>query len=249
MIRQQPLDLLRDRDGKPYAFLVTHTDLTERKLLEAKFLRAQRLESVGALASGIAHDLNNVFTPIMMTAQLLGDPLDRTTRNNMLGVLLTSARRGSEMVKQVLTFARGDESGSVPRPGQHLLKELEQMMRDTLPAEHRIERNIPSDLHLVRGDATQLYQVFLNLCVNARDAMPSGGVLRLEAANVDVEASGDKKSRPARLHNRFRHRHRHDAGSAEENLRAVLHHQRRWQRHRSWPVHGDDAGQGPRGFY
>jgi PAS domain S-box-containing protein len=185
--------LLRDRDGKPYAFLVANTDLTDQKLLEAKFLRAQRLESVGALASGIAHDLNNVFTPIMMTAQLLGDPLDDATRKNMLGVLLTSARRGSEMVKQVLTFARGADGEAGFVQIRHLLKELEQLMRDTLPPGIQVDRNIASDLLLVRGDATQLYQVFLNLCVNARDAMPSGGTLRLEAANVHLDPDNSTK--------------------------------------------------------
>jgi PAS domain S-box-containing protein len=184
--------LLKDRAGKPYAFLVSNTDLTERKLLEAKFLRAQRLESVGALASGIAHDLNNVFTPIMMTAQLLGDPLDDATRANMLGVLLTSARRGSEMVKQVLSFARGDESGPACVQVKHLLKEVDQMMRDTIPPNIRIERSIPNDLLLVHGEATQLYQVLMNLCVNARDAMPNGGTLSLQAENTELTGEGSE---------------------------------------------------------
>jgi len=184
--------LLRDRGGKPYAFLVANTDLTERRLLEAKFLRAQRLESVGALASGIAHDLNNVFTPIMMTAQLLNDPLDEATRANMLGVLLNSARRGAEMVKQVLSFTRGNEGGPAHVQVKHLLKELEQMMRDTFPHNIRIEKNIPPDLAIVCGDSTQLYQVFMNLCINARDAMPKGGVLAMEAANVFLPAAKDE---------------------------------------------------------
>jgi PAS domain S-box-containing protein len=187
--------LLRDQDGRPHAFLVTHTDLTERKLLEAKFLRAQRLESVGALASGIAHDLNNIFTPILMSAQLLGNNLDDATRANMLGILNTSARRGSEMVKQVLTFARGSETGPCLVQLKHLLNELEKMMRDTFPRNIRIEKMLKPDIWLVRGDATQLYQVLINLCVNARDAMPNGGVLRMEASNVELTPSGDGNDR------------------------------------------------------
>ncbi len=179
--------VLRDDHGKPYAFLVAHTDLTERKLLEAKFLRAQRLESLGALASGIAHDLNNVFTPILMSAQLLGDKLDDATRANMLGILTTSARRGSEMVKQVLSFTRGLEGGPGLVQVKHLLGEMEQMMRDTFPRNIRIQKNVPSDLLLVRGDATQLYQVLMNLCINARDAMPGGGLLQLEARNLELD--------------------------------------------------------------
>ena len=105
--------LLCDRDGKPYAFLVAHTDLTEQKALQEKFLRGQRLDSLGALASGIAHDLNDVFTPILMSAQLLGEELDVPTRANMLRVLTVSAQRGSDMVKQVLTFTRGQEGRPV----------------------------------------------------------------------------------------------------------------------------------------
>jgi PAS domain S-box-containing protein len=189
--------VLRDRDEKPYAFLVAHTDLTESKLLEAKFFRAQRLESVGALASGIAHDLNNVFTPILMSAQLLSDPLDDTTRTKMLEVLINSARRGSEMVKQVLTFGRGLETGPSLVQVKHLLAELEPMLRDTFPRNIKIERIVPANLQLVRGDATQLYQVLMNLCINARDAMPEGGTLRVEAANVELDGTGrDAKQGP-----------------------------------------------------
>lgn len=187
--------LLRDGDGKPHSFLVTHTNLTEQKLLEAKFLRAQRLESVGALASGIAHDLNNVFTPILMSAQLLGGELDTTTRANMVGILNNAARRGSEMVKQVLSFARGSGEGSGLVHLKHLIDELEAMVRDTFPPGIRIEKNIAPDLQLVRGDATQLYQVLMNLCVNARDAMPNGGVLRLEAKNLELDPAVDGASR------------------------------------------------------
>jgi two-component system cell cycle sensor histidine kinase/response regulator CckA len=187
--------VLRDGDGKPHAFLVAHTDLTENKLLEAKFFRAQRLESVGALASGIAHDLNNVFTPILMSAQLLGDNLDEPTRANMLGVLLTSAQRGADMVKQVLTFARGLESGHGLVQVKHLLGEIEAIMRDTFPRNIRVERNIASGLLLVRGDSTQLYQVLMNLCINARDAMPDGGAIRLEANNIELDGSTPEEKR------------------------------------------------------
>ena len=183
--------LLRDPNGKPHALLVTHTNLTERKLLEEKFLRAQRLESVGALASGIAHDLNNVFTPILMSTQLLADPLDPATRANMLGILTTSARRGSEMVKQVLTFARGAESGQGIVQLKHLVGELETMMRDTFPPAIAIKKTVAADLWPVRGDPTQLYQVLINLCINARDAMPEGGALRIEAANAPNHHASD----------------------------------------------------------
>jgi len=178
--------LLRDHDGKPQAFLVAHTDLTERKLLEEKFFRAQRLENIGALASGIAHDLNNIFTPILLTSELLGNGLDASSRANMLDVLQTSARRGAEMVKQVLTFTRGIQGAVGNLQIRHLVREIEKMMRDTFPREISIRTGLSKNLLPVRGDATQLYQVFLNLCINARDAMPAGGVLAIEGKNVEL---------------------------------------------------------------
>jgi PAS domain S-box-containing protein len=191
--------VLRDRDGKPNAFLVAHTDLTERKLLEAKFLRAQRLESVGALASGIAHDLNNVFTPILMTSQLLSDPIDDEMRVRMLAILKTSARRGADMVKQVLTFTRGGDDSMGLLQVKHLIVEQAKMMRETFPHNVRIETSVPSDLWLVRADATQIYQILMNLCINARDAMPEGGLLRVEACNLELNpAPGDVNKKTPR---------------------------------------------------
>jgi two-component system, cell cycle sensor histidine kinase and response regulator CckA len=190
--------LLRDRDGKPHAFLVAHTDLSEAKLLEAKFFRAQRLESVGALASGIAHDLNNIFTPILGSSQLLSEPIDEKTRDRMLGILKTSALRGSEMVKQILTFARGLEGAPGLVQVKHLLVEVARMVRDTFPRNIRIQTNVTSNLWLVRGDATQLYQVLMNLCINSRDAMPVGGVLRLEANNLMLDPAAEGASPDSR---------------------------------------------------
>jgi PAS domain S-box-containing protein len=178
--------VLHDRAGKPRAFLVAHTDLTERKLLEEKFFRAQRMENIGALASGIAHDLNNVFTPILMAAQLLQREMDEAARANMIGLLQTSARRGSDMVKQVLTFTRGVNAGLGVVQVKHLVGELEKMMRDTFPPNIKIHTSVGHHLSPVRGDITQLYQILLNLCVNARDAMPGGGTLTIEGNNVDL---------------------------------------------------------------
>ena len=178
--------LLRDHDGKPRAFLVAHTDLTERKLLEEKFFRAQRLENIGALASGIAHDLNNVFTPILMTSELLANGIEESARGELLELLHASARRGSEMVKQVLTFTRGLPGGFGAVQLKHLVRELDKMMRDTFPRDLQIRTDIGRDLLPVRGDATQLYQVLMNLCVNARDAMPEGGKLQIEVKNTEL---------------------------------------------------------------
>jgi two-component system, cell cycle sensor histidine kinase and response regulator CckA len=164
-------------------------DITEKKQLEAQFLRAQRLESLGTLASGIAHDLNNVLTPILSVAQLLPlrlpDLEDRT--QNLLKILESSARRGADLIKQILSFAQGVEGKHVCIQPSHLLLEIHKIVEQILPKSIDLERDIPADLWTVSGDMTQLHQVMMNLCVNARDAMPQGGTISIQAANRSLD--------------------------------------------------------------
>jgi PAS domain S-box-containing protein len=167
--------------------LVVNTDISERKKIEAQFLRAQRLESVGALASGIAHDLNNVFTPLLMTAQLLGDDIQDPKIIQLADIIFASARRGSEMVKQVLHFVRGGEGERMPFRMEHLVKELVSLLRETFPKNIRLRNSYTADLWSVIGDATRLHQVLMNLSVNARDAMPDGGTLTVTLTNFTVD--------------------------------------------------------------
>ena len=168
--------------------LVVNTDISERKKIEAQFLRAQRLESVGALASGIAHDLNNVFTPLLMTAQLLGDDTKDPKINQLASIISTSAQRGSDMVKQVLMFVRGsNEDERQPFRLEHLVKELVNLLRETFPKSIRLRSTYTANLWSVIGDATKLHQVLMNLSVNARDAMPDGGTLTISLKNFTVD--------------------------------------------------------------
>ncbi len=179
--------LMRDTAGRPRAKLVLNTDITEKKKLEAQYLRAQRLESIGTLAGGIAHDLNNVLTPIVMAVDLLGPMLADPTGQGLLAMLRTSAERGAQMVKQVLSFARGVEGQRQPLGLEPLTAELGRLIRQTFPRSIEVRLNVPKDLWLVRADPTQIHQVLMNLCVNARDAMPEGGRLALTAANVTLD--------------------------------------------------------------
>ena len=176
--------VVRNAQEEPQAVFAINTDITEKKQLEAQFLRAQRLESIGALASGIAHDLNNVLAPIIMGAPLLKNMVKDETAHHLLKTMETSAQRGAAIVKQVLTFARGVEGERIPVQPRHLLQEMERLAEETFPKDIRVESDIAADLWPVLGDATQLHQALMNLCINARDAMPGGGVLTLEAANV-----------------------------------------------------------------
>ena len=178
------LTLVRNEQGQPQSVFAIDTDITEKKQFEAQFLRAQRLESIGALASGLAHDLNNVLAPIIMGAPLLQNMVKDQTAHHLLTTMESSAQRGADIVRQVLTFARGVEGERVPLQPRHLLSEMESLAEETFPKSIRIESDVAADLWPVLGNATHLQQALLNLCVNARDAMPGGGVLTLEAANI-----------------------------------------------------------------
>jgi PAS domain S-box-containing protein len=176
--------LLTDAGGRPKCTLVICTDVTEKKNLEAHLLRVQRLESIGLLAGGIAHDLNNVLAPILMAVDLL--QLNRGVPSSLVATLRSSAQRGTALVKQILTFARGGDDRAEPMHLRHLVGEVVQLAQQTFPRSITFSADVPPDLWLVQGDATQLHQVLMNLCVNARDAMPDGGDLRLSCRNVEV---------------------------------------------------------------
>jgi PAS domain S-box-containing protein len=184
--------LLRDGEGRPKSILAIDTDVTERKKLEQQFLRAQRMESIGTLAGGIAHDLNNVLAPILMSIELLRLENSATERNEVLDTIESSARRGADMVNQVLSFARGVEGRRVTLQVRHLIRDVAKIASETFPRNIEIRTHTPGDLEPVLGDPTQIHQVLLNLCVNARDAMPQGGVLTLSARNLvaDMQYAG-----------------------------------------------------------
>jgi two-component system, cell cycle sensor histidine kinase and response regulator CckA len=168
-------------------YIGTVTDITEKKQLEAQFLRTQRLESLGTLASGIAHDFNNILTPILAISQLLPMKLPNLDARdqNLLDILEDSARRGADLVKQILVFARGSEGKRLPLQISHLLSEVLQMVQQTFPKAIDIQLHLPADdLWSVSADSTQLHQVLMNLAVNARDAMPNGGLLSFSAKNI-----------------------------------------------------------------
>ncbi|MBV9388616.1 MAG: response regulator [Chroococcidiopsidaceae cyanobacterium CP_BM_ER_R8_30] len=174
--------LARDETGQPKFVLSVDTDITDKKHLEAQFYRAQRLESLGTLASGIAHDLNNVLTPILTIGQILrsSQPKLDARSEEMLQILESSARQGANMIKQILTFTRETDGERSPIQVAPLLQEVINIVQKTFPKSICIRQNIlDQSLGLVAADATYLHQVFMNLCVNARDAMPNGGILSL----------------------------------------------------------------------
>ncbi len=171
------------------ARLVLAKDLTERRQLEAKFLRAQRLESIGTLAGGIAHDLNNVLAPVMMSVDLLRAALREPSLREVLDALESSVRRGADMVRQILTFARGLDGRRVAVPVGRVVRDVQRLARETFAKNVTVTVSLAPGLWPVTADPTQLHQLLLNLCVNARDAMPEGGELTISAANVVLDAA------------------------------------------------------------
>lgn len=172
-------------EGTPQ-ILSLYTDITERKQLERQLLRAQRMESIGTLAGGIAHDLNNVLAPISMSIDLLRSYVSEPRCHRLLETIASSAKRGADMVGQVLSFARGMDGRRIEVQVRHILNDIHKILRETFPKNIDITYRVERDLAPVRGDPTQIHQVLLNLCVNARDAMESGGTLSIFASNVDL---------------------------------------------------------------
>jgi PAS domain S-box-containing protein len=181
------ITLVRDEAGQPKALLEIITDTTEKKKVEAQFLRSQRMESIGTLAGGVAHDLNNVLAPIMMSAELLRMRVTDPQTLKIINMVESSAQRGTKMVKQVLTFARGAEGEKSTLQLRHLINDMENIIKDTFPKNIQVRIESKPDLWSVAGDPTQLHQVLLNLCVNARDAMPGGGKLTIAANNIVID--------------------------------------------------------------
>ncbi|MDJ0797278.1 MAG: response regulator [Calothrix sp. MO_167.B12] len=179
--------LVSEFEHQSPSILVVNTDITQKKILEGQLLRSQRLESIGTLASGIAHDLNNVFAPILMTAQLLESYVDSDRTKQLIPILINSAKRGANLVKQVLAFTSGVECDRTLLQISDLITEIHQVIYETFPKSIQVSCQTPENLWMVLGDSLQLHQVLMNLCVNARDAMPNGGSLSIYAANFLID--------------------------------------------------------------
>lgn len=174
-------------DGAAYGVMVIDTDVTEQRHLQEQLIRSQRLESIGTLASGIAHDLNNVLTPVLMAADMLRATESDPERLGDIDTITTSAQRASDMVRQILGFARGFKGARAPFEVGQVMGDLARMIRETFPKSISAQVERPEGLVLI-GDATQVTQVLVNLCVNARDAMPGGGELVVSVERVELDA-------------------------------------------------------------
>ncbi len=159
----------------------------ERREAADQMLRVQRLENIGMLAAGIAHDFNNVLAPVLMGVSLFRNRLTSESDQRILNAIENSAARGAGLIKQILGFAQGVTGETQLLQPKHMLRELVDMMRQTFPKNVRIDDVIENGLWPIKANPTQLHQVLLNLCVNARDAMPKGGTITIRASNRQVD--------------------------------------------------------------
>ena len=179
--------LVNDERGAPKSVLMMDTDITERRKLETQLLRTQRMESLGTLAGGIAHDLNNMLAPLLLSIGWLREQHPDDDTQEVLHDIETSVQRGADLVQQVLSFARGVDGRRLQVKVMPLINEVKGVVRDTFPKSVVFDFQGERDLWPVTGDPTQLHQVILNLCVNARDAMPNGGTLTIRAGNIALD--------------------------------------------------------------
>ena len=179
--------VIRDKDGNITNVVVVSRDVTEKKLIEQQFMRMQRMQSIGTLAGGVAHDLNNVLAPILLSVEILKKSISDERSQKMLQTLETSARRGSDIVGQILAFARGVEGERTLLQLRHIIEDTISIIKETFPKSISIRQEIPENIWPIFSDATQLNQMMMNLCVNARDAMPHGGTIRIVAENKIID--------------------------------------------------------------
>ncbi|HEY0947157.1 MAG TPA: PAS domain S-box protein [Opitutaceae bacterium] len=180
---------LWDAGGHAYRMAGSVIDITDHKQLEEQLVQAQRLEGIGTLAGGIAHDLNNILAPIAMATDLLRPFVTDARAAQLVDAISASTNRAADLVRQILVFARGGSGQRTTVQPAVLIRALNRMLADTLPKSIRFSTHVASDAGVIHGQATQLEQVLLNLCVNARDAMPQGGELRVNASNQVVDTA------------------------------------------------------------
>jgi len=190
---------IKDEAGIVYRLVGVAEDITERRKLEEQFLRAQRMEAIGTLAGGLAHDLNNILSPVLMIAGLLRESLHAPKDLEILDMLKSSASRGAGIIRQLLMFSRGVAGEQHQLQLRHLTKEMAGIMRETFPRSITITEQAADGLWPLQGDSTQLHQVIMNLCVNARDAMPAGGKLTLDLQNLEMDEAGIRLHPEARV--------------------------------------------------
>ncbi len=186
VILESRWSLIRDKNGEPKSILVVNTNVTEFRKLEKQFLRAQRMESLGAISSGIAHDLNNILSPIKLASKEINESYKDAKTEKLIDMLNKSVDLGTSLVRQILIFSRGNENGKIKLDTKKILLDFINFIENIFPSNIIFDIKIDGHLHPILADATQLNQILLNLAINARDAMPDGGTISIVAHNFEI---------------------------------------------------------------
>ncbi len=185
--------LVCDPTSRPQSRLIINTDVTEKKRLEARFLRAQRMEGIGTLAGGVAHDFNNLLTVILgYTDMLLADMDSQDPSHGIVSEIHKAGERATALTRQLLAFSRKQVMTPTVLDLNVLVREIEKMLRRLIGEDVELDITLASDLDRIKADPGQIEQVILNLAVNARDAMPQGGDLLIRTANVSFDRPRDE---------------------------------------------------------
>lgn len=185
--------VVTDPEEDSVLILEVNTDITEKKNIEKQLLRSQRLESIGTLAGGIAHDLNNMLNPVSVSIQMLRDKLKDKNSIKLIDMLEQSTGRAKNLVQQVLAFGRGSESEYRKTDVKHIVAEVEKVLKQTFPKSINIRTSVADDLDNIKCDPNLIHQVVINMCLNAKDAMPAGGTLKLGCRHVTNREIEDHK--------------------------------------------------------
>jgi two-component system cell cycle sensor histidine kinase/response regulator CckA len=191
--------LVRDEAGEPKAIFDIGTDITEKKKLEQQVLRTQRLDAIGTLASGIAHDLNNIFGPILLSVEMLRAKAADKQSQKTLDTLEKASERGAGIVRQILSIARKTGGDRSLLDLNQVIDELNAMVQETFPRSIQFQKKVVDGLWPILGDPTQLHQLLMNLSLNARDAMPQGGTLSIDVENIvldEMYAQSNPEAKP-----------------------------------------------------
>jgi len=173
--------------------IISILDITKMKDMESKYLRAQRMESIGTLSGGLAHDLNNILSPVILSIESLQNSVKSEYEKRLLRIADQSARRGIDLVSQMLSFTRGVLKEHITLQPRYVIKEVIQIVHASFPKSIHINSNIQKNLWAIAGNVTQMHQAMLNICINARDAMPEGGELSVIAENYVIGLDNEKK--------------------------------------------------------
>ena len=184
-----------DSNGRVVNFVEVGYDVTGQISLEEQLAQAQKLESIGLLAGGIAHDFNNILGAILGYASFMKNKMSEDHQfYKYVDTIERSATRAAELTSQLLAFARGGKYNVTPVNLNRIVLDTLGIIQNTFDKSIIVEKNLPQDIPTVEANPGQMQQVVMNLCVNARDAMPGGGILRVETSEVELTENDTKSN-------------------------------------------------------